>query len=144
MTGKEKVVSGIPREWLEELTFGDEEPGTYPPEIVRAVFQVGLRHLRGAHKGRRAQNAIEAAEKFRRRVEINHIFRFLPQNLRERPAGQATKDAVRQRLGSIGIKCSEATLRRDYTALGGAAFLRSIHPHADGEEYKPMIGPDKA
>ena len=139
MTKKQTLVRGIAGEWLEQLPVSDGEPDMYPPEIVRAVFQVGLRHLRGVHRGRSVQAAIEAAEQFRRRVEINHIFRFLPPRLRRHPTGATTIDKVLEMLQAIGIKCEVATVKRDYKVLGGARALRSILPASGSEEHKSLL-----
>ena len=61
-------------------------------------------------KGRKAANCNEQAEAFRRKLEILGIFRGLPERLRKQPSGEATKDAVLNRLKEIGIMSSERTL----------------------------------
>ncbi len=112
----------------------DDDPAVYTPEERKVLIEYGLKYLRGVMKGRRVVAFHEDAEAFRRKVEIIHILRGLAENLRKRPTGQETKDAVHARLECIGIKCSDRTLARDYRALGGAKTLRSVKPFAPGED----------
>lgn len=112
---------------------GDGDPEAYTPEELKFLVQYALQCGRSARKGRRAIAAQDDAEAFRRKVEIIHIFRGLPRHLRNRPTGEQTKHAVLMRLGNIGIEASERTLTRDYRAIGGAKFLRTVKPFDPGE-----------
>jgi hypothetical protein len=110
---------------------GDGDLIVYTPEERELIFKLGLKYGRGLLKAR-STNVF--AEAFRYKIEIIYIFRGLPERLRKRPTGQATKDAVLDRLKAIGIDCSERTLLRYYKALGGAKFLREVKPFAPGED----------
>jgi hypothetical protein len=105
-----------------------------------AVTLIGIIDKR--RRGKRSQEAIVGCESFRRRIETAHIFRGLPQHLREHPTGGATMKAVLDRLKEIGIKCSERTLLRDYKKIGGANELRNAKPFEPGEDRSPLISPE--
>lgn len=124
---------------LSPRVIGDGYPEVYTPEQLNVLIQVGLRYGRGLMKARAATAAQEQAEAFRRRSEIVWIFRGLSDQLRKRPSGQATKDAVLNRLETLGIKIDERTLMRDYKALGGAKFLRDALPFAPGEDMSSLF-----
>jgi hypothetical protein len=111
-----------------------EAPEAYSCEERDIIFSRGLQYGRALKEARQATNDGEKAEAFRRKVEIIQIFRDLPDRLRKRPTGEATQDAVLNRLEQIGIRISERTLMRDYAALGGAKFLRGVKPFAPGED----------
>jgi hypothetical protein len=122
------------RNALTPRAMGDGDLIVYTPEERQLIFRMGLHFGRGLLKAREATSGLEQAEVFRRKFEIIQIFRGLPERLRERPTGKATKDAVLQRLEKIGITCSERTLLRDYAELGGAKILRGVKPFAPGED----------
>jgi hypothetical protein len=119
---------------------GDGDPAFYTPEELQELVQLGLQYGRGLQMAAVATANREQAEAFRRRSEIIWIFRGLPSHLRKRPSGQTTKDAVRERLQQIGIRCSERTLARDYKALGKADFLRAAVPFGPEEDGSPLFG----
>jgi hypothetical protein len=106
----------------------------YSREQLKVLIQYGLQYGRGLMKGRLSTANKEQAEAFRRRCEIIQIFRGLPEHLRKRPAGEATKVAVLERLEKIGFTIDGRTLMRDYRALGGAGFLRDAKPFEPGED----------
>jgi hypothetical protein len=112
---------------------GDGNPNVYTLQEREIIFRAGLRYGRGLMKARVATNGFEKLEAFRRKFEINQIFRGLDERLRRRPYSRWTTDEVLDRLAQIGIKISERTLMRDYKALGGAKFLRGMTPFAPGE-----------
>ena len=111
---------------------GDGDPAVYTAEELRAFIEYAKKHHHGLVKG--GKIAHDGAEAFRRRIEIIHIFRGLPDRLRNRPTGQTTKDVVLMRLERIGISCSERTLARDYDAVGGTKALRAVKPFAPAED----------
>ncbi len=113
---------------------GDGDPDVYSPEELKFLVQYALQYGRATRQARRAVAFSEEAEAFRRRLAIINMFRELPAHLRNKPTGQATKDAVRNRLKNIGIKVSERTLARDYRVLGGAISLRSVKPLELGKD----------
>ena len=115
------------------------EPETLSEDEVRVLGQHVHRYHRQATAGKRKQEAISGAESFRRRIETVHIFRGLPQRLREHPTGEAAMRAVRDRLKTIGIKCSKRTLLRDYNKMGGVDRLRNVKPFEPGEDQSPLI-----
>jgi hypothetical protein len=115
------------------------QPETISEDEIRVLGEYAHRYHQQATKGKRKQEAIAGAEAFRRRIETVHIFRGLPQRLREHPAGLATINAVQARLKEIGIMCSETTLLRDYKKIGGAAQLRNARPFEPGEDRLPII-----
>ena len=123
---------------------GDGDPAVYTSEELRAFIEYGKKHHHGLVKGGKIVAAQDGVEAFRRRIEIIHIFRGLPERLRNRPTGQTTKDAVLMRLERIGISCSERTLARDYDAVGGTKALRAVKPFAPGEDtsspFLPVTG----
>lgn len=122
------------RDALTPRAMGDGDLIVYTPDERQLIFSMGLRYGRGLLQAREVVSGLEQAEVFRRKVEIIQIFRGLPEHLRKRPTGQATKDAVLQRLEKIGITCSERTLLRDYADLGGVKILRGVKPFAAGED----------
>ena len=89
---------------------GDGDPAVYSPEEVRALIGYAKKHRHSLVKGGKSAAAHDAAEASRRQIEIIYIFRGLPERLRNRPTGQATKDAVLMSLARTGIRCSERTL----------------------------------
>ena len=113
---------------------GDGEPEVYTREELKTMIDCAKQYHRGLQKARQSKHWLEQADQFRRRSEIINIFRGLPGHLRRRPTGQATKDAVRARLKNAGLKCSEATLNRDYKELGGATFLKDAVPFEPDED----------
>jgi hypothetical protein len=133
------------KEALAPRAIGDGDPAVYSYEELRAIIAYAKKHHHGLVNGGKIVAAQDGAEAFRRRVEIIHIFRGLPERLRNRPTGQATKDGVLMRLERIGISCSERTLARDYDAVGGTKALRAAKPFAPGEDTSsPFLpGPGK-
>lgn len=118
---------------------GDGDPAVYTPQEREIIFRLGLQYGRGLMKSRKTANYREQAEAFRRKFEIILIFRGLPDRLRKRPSGQATKDAVLDRLEEIGIRSSERTLMRDYRELGGTKWLRDVKPfEAEEDKFSPF------
>jgi hypothetical protein len=118
---------------------GDGDPAVYTPQEREIIFRLGLLYGRGLMKSRTTTNYREQAEAFRRKFEIISIFRGLPDRLRKRPSGQATKDAVLDRLEEIGIRSSERTLMRDYRELGGTKWLRDGKPfEAEEDKSSPL------
>lgn len=83
---KKKTVSDV----FAVRAIGDGDPDMYTPEELKLLVQYALQYGRGTRQGRRAVAFSEEAEAFRRRVEIIHIFRGLPRDLRNRPTGQST------------------------------------------------------
>jgi hypothetical protein len=122
------------RDALQPRAIGDGDLRMYTPEEIDIIFKLGLSYGRGLQKARQSANNGEYAEAFRCKVEIIQIFRELPEHLRKRPTGQATKDTVLAHLEAIGITCSERTLLGHYRALGGVNFLRGVKPFAPGED----------
>jgi len=120
---------------------GDGDPAVYTSEELRALIKYAKRHRDGIAKGGERVAAHGRAEAFRRRIEIIHILRGLPERLRSRPTGQTTKDAVLKRLENIGITCSERTLARDYCAIGGTKALRTAKPLAPEEDTSSPFVP---
>jgi hypothetical protein len=118
---------------------GDDDPAMYTSEELRALIKYAKKHRHGLVKGGQIVADHDAAEAFRRRVEIIHIFRGLPERLRNLPTGQTTKDAVLLSLERIGISCSERTLARDYKAIGGTKALRAAKPFAPGEDTSSPV-----
>lgn len=110
------------------------DPEVYTREEQKVLIEYGLRYARGLVRGRLTTNNKEQAEAFRRRFEIITIFRRLPERLRKRPTGEATKVAVLERLEKIGFTIDGRTLMRDYKALGGAEFLRGAKPFEPEED----------
>jgi hypothetical protein len=122
------------RDALTPRAMGDGDLVVYTPEERDLIFKLGLKYGRGLLKARQSASGSEYTEAFRYKIEIIQIFRGLPEHLRKRPTGQATKNAVLDRLKKIGITCSERTLLRYYKALGGAKFLRGAKPFSPGED----------
>jgi hypothetical protein len=120
---------------------GDGDPAVYTSEELRALIEYAKKHQHGLVKGGKIVAAHDAAEAFRRRIEIIYIFRGLPERLRNRPTGRTTKDAVLMGLERIGISCSERTLARDYDAVGGTKALRAVEPFALGEDTSSQFLP---
>jgi hypothetical protein len=113
----------------------------YTSEELRALIKYAKKHRHGRVKGGQSVAWHDAAEAFRRRIEIIYIFRGLPERLRNRPTGQKTKDTVLMRLERIGISCSERTLARDYNAMGGTKALRAVIPFEPGEDTSSPFPP---
>ena len=113
---------------------GDGDPAVYTSEELRAFIEYAKKHHHGLVKGGKIVAAHDGAEAFRRRIEIIHIFRGLPERLRNRPTGQTTKDVVLGGSNGLESRCSERTLARDYDAVGGTKALRAVKPFAPGED----------
>jgi hypothetical protein len=112
------------------------------PEELLALARDGLKYRRGLKSARSKQANYEQAEAFRRRLEMNWMFRSLSEADRKHPAKLGTVLEIRDRLSKIGIKASERTILRDYRALGGAKALRSAKPFAPGEDSSsPFLDP---
>ena len=122
------------RDLCAERAIGDGDPSVYTEDELKVLVHYGLHYLRGLLQGRGARGNYQGAEAFRRKYEIIGIFRGLPDRLKKRPSGTATIDAVLSRLEEKGITCSERTLMRDISALGGAAFLARAKPYEPEED----------
>jgi hypothetical protein len=122
------------RDLCAKRAIGDGDPSVYTEDELKVLVHYGLHYLRGLLQGRGARGNYQGAEAFRRKYEIIGIFRGLPDRLKKRPSGTATIDAVLSRLEEKGIMCSERTLMRDISALGGAAFLARAKPYEPEED----------
>jgi hypothetical protein len=119
------------------------EPEAISKDEIRVLGEYAYRCYQQATKGKCKQEAIAGAEAFRRRIEMVHIFRGLPQHLREHPTGLGTIKAIQTRLQELGLRCSERTLLRDFKKIGGAAQLRKTKPFEPGEDRSPLISRER-
>jgi hypothetical protein len=102
--------------------------GKYSPEERDAIMQDGLKYRRGLLAARRTRAAQEEAKAYQRRSAIVQMFTNQPELHLYPPYSPSTKSTVCGQLRRLGFSCSKRTLVRDYTALGGAKFLRDLVP----------------